>query len=41
MEKNKRKIKNIIVDTNVLISSLVKSEGVTRATLILLFKQPR
>lgn len=39
MEKNKEKIRRIIVDTNVIISSLVKSEGITRAALLLLSKQ--
>jgi len=31
---------NVILDTNVIISSLVKSEGVTRASLILMLTNP-
>jgi len=41
MEKNKRKYKNLILDTNVVFSSLVKSEGVTRAAIFLLFSDPK
>lgn len=40
MEKNKKKAISIVVDTNVIISSLIKSEGITRAALVLLSKIP-
>lgn len=33
MEKSEEKIKNIVVDTNVVFSSLIKREGRTRAIL--------
>jgi predicted nucleic acid-binding protein len=36
MEKNSKGIKNIIVDTNIIFSSLVKQEGYTQAVLSLI-----
>ncbi len=40
MGENKKKVINIVIDTNVIISSLIKREGITRAALVLLSKTP-
>jgi len=41
MGKNKERYRNLILDTNIIFSSLVKSEGVTRAAIFLLFSNSR
>ena len=36
MEENQEKTRNLVIDTNVIISSLIKTEGVTRIAFLLL-----
>lgn len=40
MEEDKEEIGNLVIDTNVIIASLIKSEGLTRAALVMLSRQP-
>lgn len=40
MEKNQEKTRNLVIDTNVIISSLIKTEGVTRIVFLLLVSNP-
>jgi predicted nucleic acid-binding protein len=40
MEENQEKTRNLVIDTNVIISSLIKTEGVTRIAFLLLVNNP-
>ena len=41
MEEDKVEVRNLVIDTNVIFSSLVKSEGITRIALVLLLNNKR